>query len=191
MRKWLIAVSVVASACVADHVYAQMQLRQLMIDKLQASQKLLEAIAKGDFKQIGQQADRLSEIANQAEWMAFKTPKYELHSNEFRRAAETVARKAKDKNLDGVTLAYMDLTMSWRRAATSTRTRGTLRLSVPSSRRGACIRALATASGSCNGPLIRITRLHSMSSRVRANAGRAILETRVARTPLLPNRGNS
>jgi cytochrome c556 len=112
MKKWLIAIGVIGLACVANEVYAQMQLRQLMIDKLQTSQKLLEAIAKGDFKQIGQQADRLSEIANQAEWMAYKTPKYELHSNEFRRAAETIARKAKDKNLDGVTLAYFDLTMS-------------------------------------------------------------------------------
>jgi cytochrome c556 len=83
-----------------------------MLEKLQTSQKLLEAIAKSDFKQIVQQADRLSEIANQAEWMAYKTPKYELHSNEFRRAAETIARKAKDKNLDGVTLAYFELTSS-------------------------------------------------------------------------------
>jgi cytochrome c556 len=112
MKKWVIAIGVIGLACMADEVYAQMQLRQLMIDKLQTSQKLLEAIARGDFKQIGQQADRLSEIANQAEWMAYKTPKYELHSNEFRRAAETIARKAKDKNLDGVTLAYFDLTMS-------------------------------------------------------------------------------
>jgi cytochrome c556 len=108
----LIAIGVIGLSCVADEVYAQVRLRQLMIDKLQTSQKLLEAIAKGDFKQIGQQADRLSEIANQAEWMAYKTPKYEVHSNEFRRAAETISRKAKDKNLDGVTLAYFDLTMS-------------------------------------------------------------------------------
>jgi len=112
MKKWLIAISAIGLVFVADEVYAQMRLRHLMIEKLQASQKLLEAIAKSDFKQIAQQADRLSEIANQVEWMAYKTPKYELHSNEFRRAAETIARKAKDKNLDGVTLAYFDLTMS-------------------------------------------------------------------------------
>lgn len=112
MKKWLIAISAIGLVFVADEVYAQMRLRQLMLEKLQTSQKLLEAIAKGDFKQIGQQADRLSEIANQAEWMAYKTPKYELHSNEFRRAAETIARKAKDKNLDGVTLAYFELTSS-------------------------------------------------------------------------------
>ena len=112
MRKWVLAIAVVVLAFAADEVYAQMQLRQLMADKLQAAQKLLEAIATADFKKISEQADKLSQIANQAEWVAYKTKGYELHSNEFRRAVETISRKAKDKNIDGVTLAYMDLTMS-------------------------------------------------------------------------------
>jgi len=104
-----------------------------MIDKLQTSQKLLEAIAKGDFKQIGQHADRLSQIANQAEWMANKTPRYQLHSNEFRRAAETMALKAKEKNLEGVTLGYMDMTMSCVRCHQYTREVRDVRLLVPRS----------------------------------------------------------
>ena len=40
----MIAIGVIGLACVADEVYAQMRLRQLMIDKLQTSQKLLEAV---------------------------------------------------------------------------------------------------------------------------------------------------
>ncbi len=112
MRKWIILIALVAVAFGAHEVYAQIQMRQLMADKLDAAQKLLAAIAMADFDKIGRQADRLSSIANQAEWVAYKTPKYELHSNEFRRAAEQIARKAKEKNIDGATLAYMDLTMS-------------------------------------------------------------------------------
>jgi hypothetical protein len=112
MRKWIIAIGLVVLANEAHELYAQMQLRQLMANKLQTSQRLLEAIALSDFTKIGAQADQLSQLATQAEWLAFKTPRYELHSNEFRRAAETIARKAKEKNIDGVTLAYMDLTMS-------------------------------------------------------------------------------
>ena len=57
----MIAISAIGLVSVADDVDAQMRLRQLMIEKLQTSQKLLEAIAKGDLKQIGQQADRLSD----------------------------------------------------------------------------------------------------------------------------------
>src|SRR3954469_7006669 len=104
MKKWMTAIGVIGLALIADEVYAQVRLRQLMVDKLQASQKILEAIAKGDFKQIGLQADQLSNIANQAEWIVNKTARYELHTNEFRRAAETISRKAGEKNLDGVTL---------------------------------------------------------------------------------------
>jgi hypothetical protein len=112
MRKWIVAIAIVVLAYSAHEVYAQIQLRQLMDNKLRTAQKLLGAIAVADFAKISQCADDLSSIANQAEWIAHKTPRYELHSNEFRRAAETISRKAKEKNLDGVTLAYMDLTMS-------------------------------------------------------------------------------
>jgi hypothetical protein len=112
MRKWIIAIVLVAAAYSAHEVYAQIQMRQLMANKLDTAQKLLAAIAVADFDKIARQADHLSSIANQAEWIAFKTPRYELHSNEFRRAAETMSRKAKEKNIDGVTLAYMDMTMS-------------------------------------------------------------------------------
>jgi cytochrome c556 len=112
MRKWIIAIALVALALGAHEVYAQMQLRQLMANKLQHAQKLLAAIAVGKFDEISQHSDQLLQIANQAEWVAYKTPRYEQHSNEFRRAVETIARKAKEKNIDGVTLAYMDMTMS-------------------------------------------------------------------------------
>ena len=112
MKKWIIAIAIVIACDGAAEVYAQMQLRQLMANKLQTSQKILESIATSDFKKIEQHADELQKIANQAEWIAYKAPRYELHSNEFRRAADTISRKAKEKNLDGVTLAYMDLTMS-------------------------------------------------------------------------------
>lgn len=34
-----------------------------------------------------------------------------MHSNEFRRSAENVAQAAKNKNIEGATLVYMDMTM--------------------------------------------------------------------------------
>jgi hypothetical protein len=112
MRKWIIALSLVAVAWGGQEVYAQHRLRQLMADKLQASQRLLEGLALGDFKKIATQADNLVQLAGQAEWIAYKTNRYEQRSNEFRRAAELIAQKAKEKNLEGATLAYLDLTWS-------------------------------------------------------------------------------
>jgi hypothetical protein len=112
MRKWIIALAVVALTCGAHEVYAQLQLRQLMANKLQHAQKLLAAITSAKFDEVREHGDQLLQIANRAEWVAYKTPRYEQHSNEFRRAVETMVRKAKNKNIDGVTLAYMDMTMS-------------------------------------------------------------------------------
>src|SRR5712672_3059047 len=77
-------------------------LSKLMFEKLNNSKLLLEGIALGDFAKINRSAETLIQLSKTAEWFVYKTPRYELHSNEFRRAAETILQKAKDKNLDGV-----------------------------------------------------------------------------------------
>ena len=112
-RKILIAVfTLILTAAVAHEVYAQVRLNQLMIDKLQNSQKLLEGIALGKFDKIEKHANELVRISKTAEWLAQKKPRYEQFSNQFQEAAEEIAKKARAKNMDGVTLAYFDLTKS-------------------------------------------------------------------------------
>ncbi|MFO0865072.1 MAG: hypothetical protein U0744_10555 [Gemmataceae bacterium] len=88
------------------------KLNRLMADKLRFSQRILEGIALADYTKITQSAEELIQLSRTAEWFAIKTPRYELNSNEFRRAAEGLIAKAKTKNLDGVVLAYQELTMS-------------------------------------------------------------------------------
>lgn len=87
-------------------------LSKLMAEKLDSAKALIEGIALADFRKIGTSAERLIQISKTTEWLIHKTPRYELNSNEFRRAAEVIVQKAGEKNLDGVTLAYFDLTMS-------------------------------------------------------------------------------
>lgn len=86
--------------------------RKLMVEKLKSSQQLLEGLVTQNFAKITDSGERLLAISNQAEWFAFETPSYKLHTNEFRRAAETVIQKSKAKNIDGVALAYVDLTLT-------------------------------------------------------------------------------
>jgi hypothetical protein len=88
------------------------QINKVMAEKLKNSQKLLEGIALADFKRIERSAEELIELTKTEEWLMHKTPRYEMHTNEFLRAAETLIRKAKDKNIDGATLAFFDMTMS-------------------------------------------------------------------------------
>ncbi len=86
---------------------------ELMRAKLKQSQTVLEGLALGDFKMIGDAADELGKIAQAVEFLnAYKSREYEVQITLFRRSAETIAKKARDRNLDGVTLAYVDMTMT-------------------------------------------------------------------------------
>ena len=106
-------------------------LNNLMTEKLDSSKTLLEGIALADYKKISSSAERLIQLSKTAEWFVYKTPRYELHSNEFRRAAENIVQKASEKNLDGVTLAYFDLTMSCVRCHQHVREVRSARIPVP------------------------------------------------------------
>jgi hypothetical protein len=113
-KKILITLLVLAvGAFTAREVYAQIRMQQLMADKLRHAQKLLEGIALAKFDKIEKHADELIRLSKTAEWLAAsKSPRYEQYSNEFQAAAEAIVTKAKAKNIDGVTLAYFDLTRS-------------------------------------------------------------------------------
>jgi hypothetical protein len=91
---------------------ADPKVSELMRQKLEHSQKILEGIALEDFDLIGKHADELIVLSKRLEWKVLKTPKYEVHSNDFRRAAEDLIRNAKDKNLDAASLSYVELTLT-------------------------------------------------------------------------------
>ncbi len=85
---------------------------KLMAEKLKNSQLVLEGLATNNFEKIGNGGQELMRISKAAEWTVYKTPEYEMHTNSFRRAVETLIQKAKAKNIDGATLAYVDMTFS-------------------------------------------------------------------------------
>jgi hypothetical protein len=84
----------------------------LMKRKLRHSQKVLEGVALGDFKMIAAHAEELIDISKEAEWKAIRSPRYEVFSNDFRRTADTLIKKAREKNLDGAALSYVELTLT-------------------------------------------------------------------------------
>jgi hypothetical protein len=104
-----------------------------MMDKLMNAHRLLDGIAMADFGKISRCAENLIELTNRDEWLVRKTPRYEVHSMEFRRAAEAVVRKAKARSIDGVALAYVDLTLSCVRCHEYVREVRDVRLPLPPS----------------------------------------------------------
>jgi cytochrome c556 len=86
--------------------------RKLMQQKLESSQELLKGLALANFDSMQTSSAKLLEISSTEDWFAYNTREYKLFSNEFRRAAEKIGKRSKEKNLDGVALAYVELTMT-------------------------------------------------------------------------------
>ena|SRR5271165_6654071 len=106
------ALLALAIPVLSSHGEDQGALKKLMTKKLENSQKVLEGLALNDYDLVAKHAAELIQISKAAEFRVLKTPQYELNSNDFRRAAETMIQQAKAKNTDGIALAYVDLTLS-------------------------------------------------------------------------------
>jgi cytochrome c556 len=87
------------------------QVREFMRKKLVHSQKVLEGLTVDDLPMVAKHAQELSLLSQAAQWQVLQTPDYLQQSTDFRRAADTLAAAAGKGNLDGATLAYMEVTM--------------------------------------------------------------------------------
>ncbi len=81
--------------------------------KLKHSQALLEALTRADYKKLNEHAEALVQISD-LQWFlgAYKTEKYRIYALSFKDSVEMMAAKAKEKNLDGITIAFTDMTFS-------------------------------------------------------------------------------
>lgn len=121
MQRWTGALLVVGFASLGLLAGVQLALAQTRVDvqtrtvmkaKLGHAQAALEGIAMEDFDKVLVSAQKLGRLAQAAGWQARQTPEYELFTIEFRRRADVLAEAAKERNVDGATLAYTQLTFS-------------------------------------------------------------------------------
>lgn len=87
-------------------------MQAFMRKKLEASQSVLEGLALEDFELIAKGAKQLKTTSAAAEFLVIHDPLYTEHANDFRRIIDKLERAAKEKRIDGATLAYVDMTMS-------------------------------------------------------------------------------
>ena len=86
---------------------------QIMQVKLQRAQAVLSALATEDYKALEENAAALARISQATAFQrSYKTEEYEFQARVFQRSAQGIADKAAAKNLDGATLAYVDMTLS-------------------------------------------------------------------------------
>jgi cytochrome c556 len=111
IRLALVCCAAAGTGAAAGHGDEPNKTAELMQKKLKASQKVLEGVAKNDFEAVETNANTLIDISQKAEFNSIKSADYEMFSNQFRRVAEGLTKNAKDKNADGVALAYVDMTL--------------------------------------------------------------------------------
>jgi len=83
----------------------------LMQKKLEHSQQILEGLATEDFALIAKNAKILSTYTQLETWTRSGLPQYETQLKIFRFANDEMIRQAEAKNLDGCSLAYIQLTL--------------------------------------------------------------------------------
>jgi hypothetical protein len=110
------AIALSAAAWAATAVGQRSRARaEFMRVKLEYSQKVLEGLTTENYQTIAASAKALKRISQAAEWRVPDIPNaadYIAFTNEFQRLADDIDRKANDKNIDGATLAYVQLTMN-------------------------------------------------------------------------------
>ena len=87
-------------------------LGELMREKLMHAERLVGAVVLGNHGQVAQSAAELVRLSEATTWSPLQTPQYLNHASQFRVAAQTLADEARDRNTDGVSLAYMEMTLS-------------------------------------------------------------------------------
>ena len=83
----------------------------IMGAKLEYSQQLLEAIVFEDFQTVARIADELHLLSELSSWDVIRSPEYTRRSLEFQREANRLAEVAEERNLDGLALGYVELTL--------------------------------------------------------------------------------
>lgn len=107
-----ISVAVVAAVAAAQNAAPQADaVADFMRAKLGHSQHVLEGLALEDYDLIARGAQELALASQASSWQVLQTEEYARQSAEFRRSCDALRTAAKQKNLDGAALAWMEVTM--------------------------------------------------------------------------------
>ena len=85
--------------------------KPLMERKLEHAQGVLSALAREDFDALNKHADALLTLSEE-QWISQETPEYRAQLKDFWVVLEGVKSAADEKNIDGATLAYVQMTLS-------------------------------------------------------------------------------
>jgi hypothetical protein len=88
------------------------ELRDFMKQKLALSQAVLAGLTREEYTPVARAAKGLKELSEDAQWRVSPNVNYLRLSSEFQDLADRLQENAKERDLDGATLAYVRLTIN-------------------------------------------------------------------------------
>ena len=85
---------------------------RFMQRKLDYSREIVSGLTTENYRQIAQAAQGLMLLSHEADWNVITTPEYLKSSSDFRETVARLRQAGNDKNLDGATIAYFEVTLS-------------------------------------------------------------------------------
>ncbi len=113
---WLFAISALAMVIPShDRAICQepgsVKTSTFMRLKLEPAKSVLEGIALADFAMISKNAGTIRNLMLDEGWMVRQTEDYRRQSDEFRKIVDQLRVASDAKNIDGATLAYLQMTL--------------------------------------------------------------------------------
>lgn len=86
-------------------------LERFMRQKLQASNLILEGLCTEDMKKVSDGSSTLMKMSGEENWRVSNDMMYRRYSKEFVHAVEELQKEAEDNDMDGTSMAWVNVTM--------------------------------------------------------------------------------
>ena len=86
-------------------------LAKFMRQKLHASNQILEGLCTEDLQMVTEGSQTLMKMSGEERWRVSNDIMYRRYSNEFGQAVEELRSEAEDNDMDGTSLAWVNVTM--------------------------------------------------------------------------------
>lgn len=110
-RKWHIAVALSACLGFAASAAQGPGLNNVMREKLQHAQKILEAVVTSDWASLETSSRDLEQLTNDPRWLVLKFPEYAQQSVAFRKSIRDLHTAAAQRDLEKTPQVYVAMTL--------------------------------------------------------------------------------
>lgn len=86
-------------------------LKKFMRQKLHASNQILEGLCTEDLQMVSEGSDVLMKMSGEEKWRVSNDMMYRRYSTEFVHAVEELQKEAKDNDMNGTSMAWVNVTM--------------------------------------------------------------------------------